>query len=82
MCVIWLKTHYSFRRSVVVGAGYIAVEIAGILSALGSKTSLLIRYGEVRHTHFFFLLTALLYIGQCNKKQGWGSVVHAFNSLH
>ncbi|XP_028568769.2 glutathione reductase, mitochondrial isoform X2 [Podarcis muralis] len=35
------------KRSVVVGAGYIAVEIAGILSALGSKTSLLIRYGEV-----------------------------------
>nr|XP_056704909.1 glutathione reductase, mitochondrial [Euleptes europaea] len=35
------------RRSLVVGAGYIAVEIAGILSALGSKTSLLIRYGEV-----------------------------------
>ncbi|XP_054842650.1 glutathione reductase, mitochondrial [Eublepharis macularius] len=35
------------RRTVVVGAGYIAVEIAGILSALGSKTVLLIRYGEV-----------------------------------
>ncbi|XP_048360737.1 glutathione reductase, mitochondrial [Sphaerodactylus townsendi] len=35
------------RRSVVVGAGYIAVELAGILSTLGSKTSLLIRYGEV-----------------------------------
>uniref|UniRef100_A0A8C5W3H3 Glutathione reductase, mitochondrial n=1 Tax=Microcebus murinus TaxID=30608 RepID=A0A8C5W3H3_MICMU len=30
-------------RSVIVGAGYIAVEIAGILSALGSKTSLMIR---------------------------------------
>ncbi|XP_053156325.1 glutathione reductase, mitochondrial [Hemicordylus capensis] len=35
------------KRSVVVGAGYIAVEIAGILSTLGSKTSLLIRYDEV-----------------------------------
>ncbi|XP_061491988.1 glutathione reductase, mitochondrial isoform X2 [Rhineura floridana] len=35
------------KRSVVVGAGYIAVELAGILSALGSKTSLLIRYDEV-----------------------------------
>ncbi|XP_063150857.1 glutathione reductase, mitochondrial [Candoia aspera] len=35
------------KRSVVVGAGYIAVELAGILSALGSKTSLLIRYNEV-----------------------------------
>uniref|UniRef100_A0A7N6BWD4 Glutathione reductase, mitochondrial n=1 Tax=Anabas testudineus TaxID=64144 RepID=A0A7N6BWD4_ANATE len=31
------------KRSVIVGAGYIAVEIAGILSTLGSKTSLIIR---------------------------------------
>jgi len=30
-------------RTVVVGAGYIAVEIAGILNGLGSKTSLVIR---------------------------------------
>lgn len=30
-------------RTVVVGAGYIAVELAGILQTLGSKTSLLIR---------------------------------------
>ncbi|KAM6221458.1 glutathione reductase, mitochondrial isoform 2-T2 [Rhynchocyon petersi] len=36
------------RRSVIVGAGYIAVEIAGILSALGSKTSLLIRHDKVK----------------------------------
>ncbi|NXJ85020.1 GSHR protein, partial [Trogon melanurus] len=35
------------RRSVIVGAGYIAVEIAGILSTLGSKSSLLIRYDKV-----------------------------------
>uniref|UniRef100_A0A8D2JHS7 Glutathione reductase n=2 Tax=Varanus komodoensis TaxID=61221 RepID=A0A8D2JHS7_VARKO len=35
------------KRSVVVGAGYIAVEIAGILATLGSKTSLLIRYDKV-----------------------------------
>uniref|UniRef100_A0A8D0CDB7 Glutathione reductase n=1 Tax=Scleropages formosus TaxID=113540 RepID=A0A8D0CDB7_SCLFO len=35
------------RRSVIVGAGYIAVEMAGILCALGSKTSLIIRHGEV-----------------------------------
>lgn len=34
-------------RSVIVGAGYIAVEIAGILSALGSRTSLLIRHDKV-----------------------------------
>ncbi|KAH1169922.1 glutathione reductase, mitochondrial [Mauremys mutica] len=38
------------RRTVVVGAGYIAVEIAGILSTLGSKTSLLIRYDKVLRT--------------------------------
>lgn len=31
------------KRTVVVGAGYIAVEMAGILSTLGSKTSLVIR---------------------------------------
>ncbi|XP_053772511.1 glutathione reductase, mitochondrial isoform X2 [Desmodus rotundus] len=35
------------RRSVIVGAGYIAVEIAGILSALGSRTSLMIRHDKV-----------------------------------
>ncbi|XP_064415496.1 glutathione reductase, mitochondrial isoform X1 [Latimeria chalumnae] len=36
------------RRTLVVGAGYIAVEIAGILSTLGSKTSLLIRFDKVK----------------------------------
>ncbi|NXQ36143.1 GSHR protein, partial [Alaudala cheleensis] len=35
------------RRSVIVGAGYIAVEMVGILSTLGSKSSLLIRHNEV-----------------------------------
>ncbi|XP_020779133.1 glutathione reductase, mitochondrial isoform X2 [Boleophthalmus pectinirostris] len=35
------------KRSVVVGAGYIAVEMAGILSTLGSKTSLVIRQSGV-----------------------------------
>ncbi|XP_064918573.1 glutathione reductase, mitochondrial isoform X3 [Columba livia] len=39
------------RRSVVVGAGYIAVEIAGILSTLGSKSSLLIRHDKKRPRH-------------------------------
>lgn len=37
------------RKAVVVGAGYIAVELAGIFSALGGDVSLLIRYDEVRH---------------------------------
>eukprot|EP00970_Alexandrium_tamarense_P010192 scaffold2048_cov204-Alexandrium_tamarense.AAC.13 len=31
------------RKAVVVGAGYIAVELAGILQALGSETSLVVR---------------------------------------
>ena len=31
------------RKTVVVGAGYIAVELAGILNALGSETRLVIR---------------------------------------
>ncbi|KAK9963227.1 hypothetical protein ABG768_006429 [Culter alburnus] len=35
------------KRSVIVGAGYIAVEMAGILSTLGSKTSVIIRQGGV-----------------------------------
>ena len=32
---------------VVVGAGYIAVELAGIFNALGSDTSICIRYDQV-----------------------------------
>ncbi|XP_061107163.1 glutathione reductase, mitochondrial isoform X2 [Conger conger] len=35
------------KRTIVVGAGYIAVEMAGILSTLGSKTSIIIRQGAV-----------------------------------
>lgn len=31
----------------VVGAGYIAVELAGILNALGSEVTLVIRYDKV-----------------------------------
>ncbi|KFP25633.1 hypothetical protein N325_08797, partial [Colius striatus] len=38
------------RRSIIIGAGYIAVEMAGILSTLGSKTSLLIRQDKVLRT--------------------------------
>jgi len=38
------------KKTVVVGAGYIAVELAGILGQLGSETHLLIRYDQVlRH---------------------------------
>jgi glutathione reductase (NADPH) len=32
------------RKAVVVGAGYIAVELAGLLQALGTETSLVLRY--------------------------------------
>jgi len=35
------------KKTVVVGAGYIAVEMAGILNALGSRTHLLIRRQQV-----------------------------------
>jgi len=35
------------KKSVVVGAGYISVELAGVLSELGSETHLLIRYDHV-----------------------------------
>ena len=39
------------RKVAVVGAGYIAVELAGILNALGSKVSTLIRYDKVFNTY-------------------------------
>lgn len=38
------------KRVVVVGAGYIAVELAGIFNALGTETHLLIRYDKVLRT--------------------------------
>jgi len=38
------------KRVAIVGAGYIAVEIAGIFNALGSETNLLIRHEKVLRT--------------------------------
>ncbi|KAI6191440.1 Glutathione reductase [Aphelenchoides bicaudatus] len=38
------------KKTVVVGAGYIAVELAGVLAELGSETHLLIRYDHVLRT--------------------------------
>ncbi|KAH7890018.1 hypothetical protein F5I97DRAFT_1849541 [Phlebopus sp. FC_14] len=38
------------KRVAVVGAGYIAVELAGVLNALGSETHLFIRYEKVLRT--------------------------------
>ena len=43
----WCTLKMLCRKVVVVGAGYIAVELAGIFNALGSDTSILIRYDEV-----------------------------------
>jgi glutathione reductase (NADPH) len=38
------------RKAVVVGAGYIAVELAGVLQALGTDTKLVVRKGQaLRH---------------------------------
>ncbi|XP_077464966.1 glutathione reductase, mitochondrial [Stigmatopora argus] len=45
------------KRSLVVGAGYIAVEMAGILATLGSKTSLIIRENEVLRNFDSFIST-------------------------
>jgi len=38
------------KRVAVVGAGYIAVELAGIFNALGTETHLIIRYDKVLRT--------------------------------
>ncbi|XP_033760443.1 glutathione reductase, mitochondrial-like [Pecten maximus] len=38
------------KKVVVIGAGYIAVELAGIFNALGSDTSIMIRYDKVLRT--------------------------------
>ena len=38
------------KRVAVVGAGYIGVELAGVLHALGSETHLIIRYDKVLRT--------------------------------
>ncbi len=37
----------SLRKVLVVGSGYIAVELAGILSALGADVSIVVRYHKV-----------------------------------
>jgi len=47
------------KKVVVVGAGYIAVELAGIFGALGADTSLLIRYDKVLRTFDDMLATAV-----------------------
>jgi glutathione reductase (NADPH) len=48
------------RRAAIVGAGYIAVELAGILRALGSDVTLLMRGGAPLKTFDATLQTALM----------------------
>ena len=43
----WLIDNQFDRKTVVVGAGYIAVELAGVLKELGSDVTLLIRKNKV-----------------------------------
>lgn len=42
-----IEKKFYFRRTVVVGGGYIAVELSSMLSALGSDVHLLIRKSRV-----------------------------------
>ncbi len=48
------------RRVAVVGAGYIAVELAGMLRALGAEVSLLLRHGEALRGFDALLREALM----------------------
>lgn len=48
------------KRTAVVGAGYIAVEIAGVLHSLGSKTHLLVRHDRPLRTFDKDIITSLL----------------------
>ena len=43
----------------VVGAGYIAVEMAGIFNALGADTSICIRYDQVSVRSFYTKMESL-----------------------
>jgi thioredoxin reductase len=40
---------FFLRKSIIVGAGYIAVELAGILQTLGSDVTMVIRHDTVSH---------------------------------
>lgn len=59
------------RRTAVVGAGYIAVELAGVLNALGSQTHLFVRK-EAPLRHFDPLLSSTL----VEVMQAEGPVLH------
>ncbi len=48
------------RRVAVVGSGYIAVELAGMLAALGAEVTLVIRYDQVLRSFDAMLSTRLM----------------------
>ena len=48
------------RKTVVIGSGYIAVELAGILRALGSDVTLVVRYGHVLRSFDAMLSESLM----------------------
>lgn len=47
------------KKAAVIGAGYIAVELAGVLHGLGTDTSLLVRHGHALRTFDEMLYTHL-----------------------
>lgn len=63
---VYLVASNSYYRKVIVsGSGYIAVELAGILNALGSNVTIVIRRGKVRnfsHSKSNFITNYILYI--------------------
>lgn len=53
------------KKVVVVGAGYIAVELAGVFNTLGTETHLVIRHDEVLRSFDPMLSEVLVpYMGQ------------------
>ena len=48
------------RKTVVIGSGYIAVELAGILNALGSDVTLVVRYDRVLRSFDRMLADSLM----------------------
>ena len=62
------------ERSAVVGSGYIAVELAGVLNALGSQVSLFIRYDAVLRS-FDTMLSEQLMTAMRDRVRRLGRVV-------
>ena len=64
------------RKVAVIGAGYIAVELAGILNALGSQVSSLIRYDKVKELTLHKLLTIIIIVNSSINNK---NVTQSFN---